>query len=69
MKGFETIRIYCLEASNILRVVRILHGKRNVRRIFKQERIPEEQPSGRRAGPGLSEGNNAARIAAQGAQE
>ena len=42
VKGFEMIRIYCLEASSSLRVVRILHGKRNVRRILKQERIPEE---------------------------
>ena len=43
VKGFETIRIYYLEVPGSLRVVRILHGKRNVRRILRQERIFEDQ--------------------------
>ena len=38
VKGFEAIRIYYVEAPGRLRVVRILHGKRNVRRILKQEK-------------------------------
>lgn len=42
VKGFEMIRIYYVVVSGSLRVVRVLHGKRNVRRILKQERIPEE---------------------------
>jgi toxin ParE1/3/4 len=37
VKGFEAIRIYYLEAPGSLRVVRILHGKRDVRRILKRE--------------------------------
>lgn len=36
------IRIYYLEAPGSLGVVRILHGKRNVRQILKQERLSEE---------------------------
>jgi plasmid stabilization system protein ParE len=35
---FEAIRIYYLEVPGGLRVVRILHGKRDVRRILKQEK-------------------------------
>jgi len=38
VKGFEAIRIYYIEASGRLRVVRILHGKRNVRRTLRQEK-------------------------------
>ena len=38
VKGFEAIRIYYLEVPGRLRVVRILHGKRNVRRILRQEK-------------------------------
>ena len=34
LKGFEPIRIYYVEVPGCLRVVRVLHGKRNVRRIF-----------------------------------
>ena len=37
-KGFEAIRIYYLEVPGRLRVVRILHGKRNVRRILNREK-------------------------------
>jgi len=36
------VRIYYFEAPGILRVVRILHAKRNVRRILKQERLSDE---------------------------
>ena len=39
VKGFEAIRIYYMEVAGTLRVVRILHGKRNVRRILKQEKF------------------------------
>jgi plasmid stabilization system protein ParE len=35
--GFEAIRVYYIESPGVLRVVRILHAKRNVRRILKQE--------------------------------
>jgi len=37
VKGFDAIRIYYLEDPGRLRVVRILHGRRNVRRILRQE--------------------------------
>jgi len=37
VRGFEAIRIYYVEIPSCLRVVRILHGKRNVRRILRQE--------------------------------
>ena len=39
VKGFEMIRIYYLEDPASLRVVRILHGKRDVRRILRQEKL------------------------------
>lgn len=42
VKRFGMIRIYYLEAPDNLRVVRILHGKRNVRQILKQERLSEQ---------------------------
>jgi len=42
VKGFAMVRIYYLEAPGSLRVVRILHAKRNVRRILKQERLSDE---------------------------
>lgn len=42
VKGFEAIGIYYLEAPGSLRVVGILHGKRNVRRILKQEKLSED---------------------------
>ena len=38
VKGFEAIRIYYIDDPGRLRVVRILHGKRNVRRILKEEK-------------------------------
>jgi toxin ParE1/3/4 len=37
VKGFAAIRIYYAEAPGHLRVVRVLHGKRNVRKILQQE--------------------------------
>ena len=37
VKGFETIRIYYLKLPGRLRVLRILHGKRDVRRILRRE--------------------------------
>jgi toxin ParE1/3/4 len=37
VKGFEVIRIYYVEIPARLRVVRILHGKRDVRRLLKEE--------------------------------
>jgi hypothetical protein len=38
VKGFEAIRIYYVEVPGCLRVVRILHGKRDVRRILEAEK-------------------------------
>lgn len=38
VKGFEAIRIYYQEFPGDLRVVRILHGRRNVRKLLKQEK-------------------------------
>lgn len=38
VKGFEAIRICYQELPGALRVVRILHGGRNVRKIVKQEK-------------------------------
>ena len=35
--GFESIRIYYLVDQNTIQVVRILHGKRNVRDILDRE--------------------------------
>ena len=37
--GFEAIRIYYLWADDTLRVIRILHGKRDVARILNREDI------------------------------
>lgn len=38
VKGFEATRIYYQDFPASLRVVRILHGKRDVRKILKRER-------------------------------
>jgi len=35
--GFEAIRIYYLLDEDTLRVIRILHGKRDVKRILNGE--------------------------------
>jgi toxin ParE1/3/4 len=37
--GFEAISIYYLADGETLRVIRILHGKRNVRRILEKENL------------------------------
>jgi plasmid stabilization system protein ParE len=36
--SFEAIRIYYFESTTKLRVVRILHGRRDVRWILNQEK-------------------------------
>jgi toxin ParE1/3/4 len=36
IKGFEATRIYYIEADGVLLVLRILHGKRNVRRVLRE---------------------------------
>ena len=36
--GFENIRLYCLRPDeNTLRIVRVLHGKRDLAHIFEEE--------------------------------
>jgi toxin ParE1/3/4 len=35
--GFEDIRVYYLEQADTVRIVRVLHGKRDVRRILRRE--------------------------------
>jgi len=35
--GFETIRVYYLVQGEALRIVRVLHGKRDLRRILEAE--------------------------------
>jgi plasmid stabilization system protein ParE len=37
--GFEAIRIYYVVDEDALRVIRILHGKRDAKRILERERI------------------------------
>jgi plasmid stabilization system protein ParE len=37
--GFETIGVYYVVDSDAIRVIRILHGKRDVRRILERERL------------------------------
>jgi len=37
VQGFEDVRIYYLAEVERLRVIRILHGKRNLSRIFKRD--------------------------------
>jgi toxin ParE1/3/4 len=36
--GFEAIRVYYLLDDDVIRVIRILHGKRDVKRILDRER-------------------------------
>jgi toxin ParE1/3/4 len=36
--GFEAIRIYYLLEDDAIRVIRILHGKRDLKRILERER-------------------------------
>jgi toxin ParE1/3/4 len=37
VEGFPAVRIYYLVSANTLRVVRVLHGKRDVRSILESE--------------------------------
>jgi toxin ParE1/3/4 len=37
--GFESIRIYYLVDEDTLRIIRILHGKRDVKRILEGETV------------------------------
>jgi len=39
VKGFDMIRIYYLDGPSRLRVVRVLHGKRDIRQILSQEKL------------------------------
>ncbi len=39
VNGFEIIRIYYIETPERLRVVRILHSSRNVRKILREENL------------------------------
>lgn len=39
VKGFDMIRVYYLHDLDRLRVVRVLHGKRDVRRMLRQENV------------------------------
>jgi plasmid stabilization system protein ParE len=36
--GFEAIRIYYLLDNDAIRVIRVLHGKRDLKRILERER-------------------------------
>ena len=40
--GFEAIRFYFVVEDGALRVIRILHGKRDVRKILEEERLVGE---------------------------
>ncbi len=40
--GFEAIRIYYLLDDDIIRVIRILHGKRDGKRTLERERLSDE---------------------------
>lgn len=42
IREFEDIRIYYLAKEDLVRVVRILHGKRDVYRILEKERVENE---------------------------
>jgi len=35
--GFEAIRIYYMAEEEVIHVIRILHGKRDVKRILEEE--------------------------------
>ena len=36
--GFEDIRIYYIETPRLVRVIRVLHGRRDLRRIISKEK-------------------------------
>ena len=42
VKGFEAIRIYYLLKEDLVLVVRVLHGKRDINRILEKERAENE---------------------------
>jgi toxin ParE1/3/4 len=42
VNGFEIIRVYYVESTDRLRVVRILHGSRNVWRILRSEKLGQD---------------------------
>lgn len=44
--GFEDIRIYYLAHQSLIRVVRVLHGKRDINSILEEERFESETPDG-----------------------
>lgn len=35
--GFEDIRVYYLAQQDVVRIVRVLHGKRDLKRILRRE--------------------------------
>lgn len=37
--GFEAIRIYYIPSNNLIQIIRILHGKRDLKRILDGEKI------------------------------
>ena len=42
VKGFEEIGIYYTVRDEILKVVRLLHGKRDIKRILQREPVEED---------------------------
>jgi toxin ParE1/3/4 len=42
--GFEAIRLYFLLDKDSMRVIRILHGKQDIRGILERERPSEDRP-------------------------
>jgi toxin ParE1/3/4 len=40
--GFEAIRLYFLLEKDTMRVIRILHGKQDIRRILEQETFSQD---------------------------
>ncbi|MBI3208734.1 MAG: type II toxin-antitoxin system RelE/ParE family toxin [Candidatus Solibacter usitatus] len=40
--GFEDIRFYFILEKDAIRVIRILHGKRNIREVLEQEKTEDE---------------------------
>ena len=42
MKGFEEIVIFYLTEGETVRVIRVLHGRRDIERILKQERVEDD---------------------------
>jgi len=42
IEGFEDIRIYYLAEEDLVRVVRVQHGKRDINRILERDRAEDE---------------------------